>query len=819
MSLFQKSIKQKAEGIRQRRMGTQRQEPLLRAVDRATVINGFLYLAFGVLAVFVCFFGLSPAGPQLQTGHVSRVRITADIDFSYTSRIETARLQESLRQRVPPVFRLERAGFESFRAYMVEFYNALVGFADVPGNLPEEIARLQSAEVERFFGDYPPGNPYRLRAADVAVFYNQLGAERGNLVLGEGLILLGEIFRRGIYPADAVFGLQEGHRLTLFTIEDESGNLQEVQILSEEEALRNLRIQLAALDIPRESMAALFRLLQAGLKPNLEFDAERTRLRIEQLEGSLEPVRIDVAQGQTLVEPGSRVTALQFEQLEAYRRALREAQAKEFGFTAFFYEQALLGLFVVISAVLFLRSSRQQIRRKPRTLMLSGTILLMNLLLMRLVLEMGDSALGEGNPVLLQLIPYLAPLLPGPVIITILVGTGPGILAAGLIAAFHAMMHGNSLALLFAAVMANLVAILACRNILFRAALVRAGFRSGMAMAAAALLLGIRDNLEVLTIFYQMLTAVGTGLIAGMLIVGLLPVLEHIFKYTTDITLLELTDFNHRLLRKMQIEAPGSYHHSLMVANLAENAAAAIGANPLVCRVCSLFHDVGKMIKPEYFAENQRSGINPHIERNPSMSALVIKSHVKEGVQLAREHRLPKIVVDVIQQHHGTSLIQYFYYKALELQKSEGVIESAFPNAPRIELDKVNEATYRYEGPVPQFVESAIIMLADGVEAACRSLKKVTPQSVEELIDKILLDRLQDGQLDDSPLTFAQLKKVKESFVFSILNMLHSRVEYPAGDGDDPVARRKAARKVRRLTDPPFPSEESRGEEAPRTGE
>jgi membrane-associated HD superfamily phosphohydrolase len=193
------------------------------------------------------------------------------------------------------------------------------------------------------------------------------------------------------------------------------------------------------------------------------------------------------------------------------------------------------------------------------------------------------------------------------------------------------------------------------------------------------------------------------------------------------------------------------------------------------------------------------------------MSALVIKSHVKEGVEMAREYKLPKIIIDVIQQHHGTSLIQYFYYKAIEQQKSQQdrVVESIYPNAPRIELDKVNEATYRYEGPVPQFTESALIMLADGVEAASRSLRKVTPQSVEELVEKIFMDRLRDGQLDATPLTFRQLQQVQKSFVFTLLNMLHARVEYPKGENADDADSNRMRRPTVE-TPPPFPPEPRR---------
>jgi len=251
-----------------------------------------------------------------------------------------------------------------------------------------------------------------------------------------------------------------------------------------------------------------------------------------------------------------------------------------------------------------------------------------------------------------------------------------------------------------------------------------------------------------------------------------------------------LTDYNHPLLHRMQMEAPGTYHHSLVVANLAENAANAIGANPLLCRVCSLFHDIGKLSKPEYFSENQRDGVNPHNERNPSFSALIIKSHVKDGVDLALKHKLPKTVIDVVLQHHGTTLIQSFYQRARNNENrpsssapaAKGTTVTADPFARSLDT-RVCETTYRYDGPKPQFKESAIIMLADGVEAATRSLRRVTPQHLGELIDQIFGSRIDDGQLDEAPLTLAKLSQIKSSFAFTLLNMLHARVAYsPAAE-------------------------------------
>jgi hypothetical protein len=234
----------------------------------------------------------------------------------------------------------------------------------------------------------------------------------------------------------------------------------------------------------------------------------------------------------------------------------------------------------------------------------------------------------------------------------------------------------------------------------------------------------------------------------------------------------------------MQLEAPGSYHHSLVVAQLSENAANAIGANPLLARVCALFHDVGKTIKPDYFVENQRDGANPHDDANPSLSALIIKAHVKDGVDLALKHRLPRAVLDVIQQHHGTTLIRYFFHRALQ----ESTRPTSSRPSPRDTGDstRVCETTYRYDGPRPQFKESAIIHLADVCEAASRSMRRVTPQHLSELIEQVVRASVADGQLDEAPLTFDELTRIKSSFNFTLLNMLHSRVAYPATGAMDP---------------------------------
>jgi cyclic-di-AMP phosphodiesterase PgpH len=262
------------------------------------------------------------------------------------------------------------------------------------------------------------------------------------------------------------------------------------------------------------------------------------------------------------------------------------------------------------------------------------------------------------------------------------------------------------------------------------------------------------------------------GINAGLLLLAypFLLLFERGFGVTTDLTLLELSDTNRPLLKELSTRAPGTFNHAIQVANLAEAAADAIGANALQARVGALYHDIGKMIRPEYFIENQQPGENPHDRITPYMSALIIAEHVKAGEELGREHNLPEAVLSFIPTHHGTTLMEYFYRKA----KEEGG-----------EAAVVDESEFRYPGPRPQTNEHGIVMLADSVEAASRSLDKPTPKRIEGLIDVIFKARIEDGQLAQTALTFSDLDRIRETFLSILNGVYHFRVKYPGQDGGD----------------------------------
>ncbi|MEM9025723.1 MAG: HDIG domain-containing metalloprotein, partial [Verrucomicrobiota bacterium] len=428
-------------------------------------------------------------------------------------------------------------------------------------------------------------------------------------------------------------------------------------------------------------------------------------------------------------------------------------------------------------ALLYIRASDKEFIHRNRELGVACLAIALNLLLIRLVIQFGDSALASQSTAISALVQYMLPFALASILVAVLLNQSIALLTTIVVSFLASIMNGASFDVLFISLFSGLVSIYFTNDARKRSRIVKAGWLAGLGVAICAGFLGILNQLDWNIVLSQIVVASLAGLITGTLVVGLLPLLELIFKFTTEITLLELTDYNHPLLRRMQVEAPGTYHHSLMVANLAERAAAEIGANPLACRACALFHDIGKLVKPDYFVENQRDGINPHGEQTPSMSAIVIKAHVKEGVQMAKRHKLPRTVVDVIRQHHGTSLIQYFYYEAIKKERARNTAQTQMPFVH--EVSSVDESTFRYDGPRPRFKESAIIFIADSVEAASRSLKKITPMAIDELIDNIVKDRIDDGQLDECPITMNEIARIKRSFSFTILNMMHSRVVYP----------------------------------------
>lgn len=312
----------------------------------------------------------------------------------------------------------------------------------------------------------------------------------------------------------------------------------------------------------------------------------------------------------------------------------------------------------------------------------------------------------------------------------------------------------------------SLTAVFAVRGARTRGKMMEAGLFIGIMQIVSLLLLHPEMSQAMskeYVLFYVRPLALN-GFIAAFVVLSTLKIFEYLFGVLTNFSLLELSDFNQPLLKRMILEAPGTYHHSLVVSNIAEAAADAIGANALLTRVGAYYHDIGKIEKPEYYTENQLVGGNKHDNIEPSISKLVILNHVKEGIEVGRRYKLNPMILDFIPQHHGTSLMYYFYQKALEEAESE---------------DMVKEDNYRYPGPKPQSRETAIVLLADSVEAATRALDDPTPNKVAETVRKIINNKFIDGQLDECNLPLKEIELIAETFTRILGAMYHGRVKYP----------------------------------------
>ncbi|MBL4576417.1 MAG: HDIG domain-containing protein [Opitutaceae bacterium] len=646
---------------RRRKRKTESTSSFVQFLETSKSVSLSLFVLTVVSIVFISFVGVNPAGFQILLNQRASVRIIADQEFSYESKLLTERKQTEVLNQVPPVYRIGMEAYEQFEQHLKTLFTDLRAFDKARS---KQSAEEQSASIDEIAQKFNLAGPYRLGSNDLATLLEYGDINSREKLTDTGLFILKEIYRSGVYDEDSSVGAVMPDSVSLINIKKKSGALSQSRVQSFEDAQTFLRINLAAENIPPAIVTAFFRLLRNGLSANLFFDQEASdALKAKMLE-TLQPEIVRVEAGRSIIEPGTRVSPEQFEMLKAYQDYLNNNKGLATRDDLEMYGRILLVIAMIIAAVFYIRMEDLLTFQSNRRLSLLALVLVLNLSLVRLAFELSSLPIFISDPSWSAILPYLAPVILAPIIITILIGTSPALFASLLISLFTGVIYGNRLDILVLSFLASTIAVYGCRHVRSRKKIVRAGGFAGLSLALFALFLGYANQLPILTIVKQMIAGQMTGLITGMFIVVLLPFMESLFRQTTDITLLELTDYNHPLLRKMQMEAPGTYHHSLMVANLSENAAHIIGANPLNCRVCSMFHDIGKMIKPEYFAENQRDGVNPHDEKNPSFSALIIKCHVKEGVDMALKYKLPRPIINVIRQHHGTSLIWYFFHRA-----------------------------------------------------------------------------------------------------------------------------------------------------------
>jgi hypothetical protein len=480
----------------------------------------------------------------------------------------------------------------------------------------------------------------------------------------------------------------------------------------------------------------------------------------EEARRAVQPVVERYPQGMPLVRRGQPITERELTLLEeehrSYLRSLRTTDHARRG-VALFLVITLLAALVVLYVLRFQQALAGSLPK------IAGVCVLVLLTV----------ALG----LLLQRPPWQAVLLPLTVtamVLTIAYNPQFALLMSFSLTLVMAVALGTGLSHLLVMMGGMAAAVLLLPDVRTRTRLVEVGAGAGLGFLAMTVATGFLSGQT-----WHLIACDGArhfvwGLLAGFLLTGSLPLVERCFGIVTDISLLKLADGSHPLLQELVRRAPGTYTHSITVATLAEAAAESIGANPLLTRVGSYFHDVGKMLKPHYFIENQAGGENRHDFLEPALSTLVIMGHVKDGLALARQYGLPRPIVDFIQQHHGTTLVEYFYREALRLHESQGHGPADL------------ESSFRYPGPKPLSRENGIVMLADAVESSSRALHEPTPSSLRKLVHDLLMKRLLDGQFEESGLTLTELHIVEKSLCKSLIALYHSRIKYP--DAPDKLA-------------------------------
>jgi len=473
-----------------------------------------------------------------------------------------------------------------------------------------------------------------------------------------------------------------------------------------------------------------------------------------------------IKKGQMIIRRGDPITPYHIDVLEAQWKTLREYR-KEGSIYRNLAGSVLFVLIFFSIIVLYLHYHQPQIFLCNLRLFLFSLLCLVGLGLTRFVTYFSSEA---GHPfwTYFIVIPLTA------MLIAILMDRELAIMSSVVLAFLASLMANKPFTNTLVVIFASIVSIHSTTKLLHRWEFIKSGFYTGLAAAIAILTIQLLKFTSATQFISEELGAMLLGgIISGILCaIGasiLLPFLEKIFNITTDLQLLELSDLNHPLLKQLITKAPGTYHHSMVVSNMAEDACSAIGANALLAKVGSYFHDIGKISKPEYFIENVwYLDRTRHEDLQPTMSNLVILAHIKEGLKYAQKYKLPKVIKDIIQEHHGTSLVYYFYRQAQQKQVAE---------------TEIKEEDFRYPGPKPKTKEAGVILLADSVEAASRAITKPTPVRIKELVDKIVLEKITDGQLDECPLTTREISIIKDRFVHILTGILHTRIDYNKEEG------------------------------------
>ncbi len=663
----------------------------------------------------VISYEAAPKKYKLKVGEISQYDIQAPRDIENTVKTrQNAEIKASELTRV--VIAIDSANSDMLNGT----YEYFDGFENL-------ISEVNKAEDELTLDDH-------IKAADPSGLYSVL-------------FKLEESQRQHVFSEEGQADLQ---KLKSLVIRTTLPALTEKKLMTEDmESERQKAIESVVERLGNEDLEPIVEdVFKKVLKPNSRLDEEATRIQKDSfIERYLTENPVIIYKDERIISKDDVVTEDKFEVLKELNYIDSEGKPDYLLFLAVF----LINLLLFILAMVYLRSFHPKLYFDRNAIMLMCAVMLITTLFAWTIREFvpGFSYL-------------LMPIFIAPVLMAIFLGIEPAITVNLLLTFSFALMVGGNYDFMLLSLLGGSCAAFFTVNATQRRKISLAGIILGGLNILIIVFIGLIDKRSVEDLINSGGLAFINGIFSIILAIGLLPFLESTFNVVTPLKLLELADPNHPLLKRLLMEAPGTYHHSLMVGNLAEMATREIGGNALLARVGAYFHDVGKLKRPHFFKENQMAD-NPHDKLTPNLSTLVITSHTKDGEELALKYRLPKIIRDIIVQHHGTTMVAYFYHKATKTEK----------------VEELKEANFRYEGPVPDTREAAVVMLADSVEAAVRAMPDKTQGKMEGLVHKIIKDKLDDGQLDRCDLTLKDLSIIADSFLQVLSGVFHERPEYP----------------------------------------
>ena len=526
-------------------------------------------------------------------------------------------------------------------------------------------------------------------------------------------------------------------------------------------------------NVSRVVLTAAIDLSQILIKPNVTYDSTETESRRRIARENVKPVMISINKGEMIIRDGEKVEKRHIVILDAIVES-------ESDYNIYFAYQGILLLIVIMTYVIYIFSisNIKKLTLSNKDLLFIGLTVLFFSAFTKIFLFLTNALVDEFTVIPEPAYKFILPVVAGAMLVRIVINSESAVIYAIISSIFTGIMVGGDIFFSIFIFIGSLIGAHLVAHTKQRSTIVYAGFIVSLVNALTIISIYLsrlnllsQDILTTITVdtktmVFNVIFGFSAGIISSVVVLGITPLVELLFRYTTDIKLVELSNLEHPLLKEMVIRAPGSYHHSIIVGSLAEAAATAIGSNPLLARVSAYYHDIGKIKKPKYFIENITDGNNPHDRLTPHMSALILISHVKDGVDLARRYRLGQEIIDIIMQHHGTHLISYFHQRALEMaENTKGMT--------------VEEKNFRYPGPKPQTREAGIVLLADNVEAASKVLSDPKPARIESMVQNIINRIFLDGQLDQCELTLKDLDAISLSFTQVLTGIFHQRIDYP----------------------------------------